>query len=73
MAPFDAADLTALAPYECYWRVPAPQGPLVVSARTSPLPDQLRDDAGIAELSSRLRLSGNAQAAPPPEPPWKPT
>lgn len=60
MVPFDSTDLTALAPYECYWRTPTPLGPQVTSARTRALPPPLRDDAEIQQLSSRLRIRGQA-------------
>lgn len=54
--PFAADDLTALAPYECYWRFPAPAGPAVVSARTRPLPGVVRDDAEVNRFAARLRV-----------------
>lgn len=54
--PFDADDLTVLAPYECYWRMPAPTGPAVVSARTRPLNPPVRTNAQAAQLAAALRV-----------------
>lgn len=70
MAPFTADDLVALAPYECYWRTPAPAGPQVVSARTRALPDPIRDDDQIRELASQLRVPGRSLAVPQPPDTW---
>jgi hypothetical protein len=58
MAPFDAADLTALAPYESYWRVPTLRGPEAVAARTHGLGPALRDDDKVTALAARLRVAG---------------
>jgi hypothetical protein len=58
MAPFDAADLAALAPYECYWRVPTAAGPRPVAARTRALGERSRTDDEIGALWARLRLAG---------------
>jgi hypothetical protein len=70
MAPFTAEDLVALAPYECYWRTPAPAGPQVVSARTRPLPAPLRDEQRIRDLASRVRVPGRPLAVPQPVESW---
>jgi hypothetical protein len=70
MAPFTADDLTGLAPYECYWRTPAPTGPQVVSARTRALPDAHRDDVQIRRLARRLRVPGRPLATPAPPDTW---
>jgi hypothetical protein len=59
--PYDADDLTALAPYECYWRLPGPGGAIHTAAtRTLPLPDSIRDNDEAADLAGRIRLGGRA-------------
>ena len=58
IAPFDSADIAALAPYESYWRIPTAQGPRPVAARTIPGGGSLRSDADVAALAARLRLPG---------------
>lgn len=63
MAPFDAADLAALAPHECYWRVPTPVGPRAVAARTSALPAATRTPADVRNLCRRLRVADDATAS----------
>jgi len=70
MSPFDAEDLVHLAPYECYWRVPTPAGPQVVSARTRNLPPPVRTDSDITALSARLRIPGRAIVLAQPTPDW---
>jgi energy-coupling factor transporter ATP-binding protein EcfA2 len=70
MAPFTADDLVSLAPYECYWRVPADQGPHVVSARTRPLPSPRRSEDDIAALTARIRVPGRALVRPEPPAAW---
>ena len=72
MSPFDAEDLAALAPYECYWRVPAAVGPVVVSARTRALPSPVRDESGIADLARRLRVGDRSLVAATFPEPWRP-
>jgi hypothetical protein len=64
MTPFTADDLAALAPYECYWRIPSAIGPQVVSARTRALPPPLRTDGEAAALAARLRIPGHRLAVP---------
>jgi len=56
--PFDADDLTALAPHESYWRTPGPLGPQVIAATTTPPANPLRGDAEVDGLKSRLRIPG---------------
>jgi len=76
--PFDADDLTALAPHESYWRTPGPLGPQVIAATTTPPANPLRGDAEVAALKSRLRIPGRPlivggpqQPAPGPDgPDW---
>ena len=63
IAPFDADDIAALAPYECYWRLPTGAGPRAVAARTTPPPAPLRSDAEVAEVARRLRLPGRPMQA----------
>jgi hypothetical protein len=58
VAPFDAEDLTALAPFESYWRTPGPCGPQVIAAATRAPGPALRSDAEIEELARRLRVPG---------------
>jgi hypothetical protein len=59
LAPYDAEDLMALAPYECYWRLPGPGGAIHTAAtRTLPLPDPVRGDERAADLAARIRLAG---------------
>jgi len=70
MSPFDAEDLVPLAPYECYWRVPTPAGPQVVSARTRNLPPPVRTDSDITALSARLRIPGRAIVLAQPTTDW---
>ena len=55
--PFDVDDLTALAPYECYWRFPGPAGPSVVSARTRPLAPPMRSSSALAAFAASVRIS----------------
>lgn len=68
LAPFDAADLAALAPYECYWRVPTPAGPRTAAARTTPPSAPVRDENGLRALSAALRVPGRPVTAPGPVP-----
>jgi RecA/RadA recombinase len=56
LAPFDANDIAALAPYECYWRVPTAAGPRPVAARTRRPSEPLRD--GVDSLAGALRVAG---------------
>ena len=65
MAPFDAADLAALAPRECYWRVPTAAGPRTVAARTSALPAAIRTPAEVRDLCQRLRVAERAVTSRP--------
>ena len=65
MAPFDAADLTALAPYETYWRRPTPHGPEAVAARTVPLGRALRGGCDLDAFATRLRVAGAPMRADP--------
>ncbi|GAC1442380.1 MAG: hypothetical protein NVSMB55_12950 [Mycobacteriales bacterium] len=70
MSPFGADDLGGLAPYECYWRIPATAGPQVVSARTRPLPAPVRTDDQAAALAGPLRIPGRPLATPAPVAGW---
>ena len=58
LAPFDAEDIAALAPYECYWRVPTAVGPRPVAARTRALSEPVRRGPDMASLASNLRVGG---------------
>jgi RecA/RadA recombinase len=58
LAPFDANDIAALAPYECYWRVPTAAGPRPVAARTRPLSQPVRDGVDVDSLAGALRVAG---------------
>jgi hypothetical protein len=58
MAPFDAADLSALAGHDCYWRSTGLSGPQVTAAHSRPPLQALRDDAHVAALAVRRRLPG---------------
>ena len=71
LAPFDLDDLLSLAPYECYWRVPAPSGPQVISARTRALPDPVRTETDATALATRLRLPGQPLRVPQPPAAWE--
>jgi hypothetical protein len=60
LAPFDADDIAALAPYECYWRVPTDAGPRPVAARTRALGQPARGADAVSALARTLRLPGAA-------------
>ncbi|MDX6287682.1 MAG: hypothetical protein QOG53_3167 [Frankiales bacterium] len=58
LTPFNADDLAALAPYECYWRIPTVDGPRVTAARTRPLDEPKRSNDEIRRLAAKLRVAG---------------
>lgn len=58
LAPFGADDLAALAPYECYSRLPGQAGPQVVSARTRALVRAVRSKLDVLALAAQLRVPG---------------
>jgi hypothetical protein len=70
MTPFTADDLAALAPYECYWRIPSAAGPQVVSARTRPLPRPVRTNDEATVLATRLRVAGRPLTSREPPAGW---
>ncbi|HVB27795.1 MAG TPA: type IV secretion system DNA-binding domain-containing protein [Mycobacteriales bacterium] len=70
VAPLDAADLGTQAPFECTWRLPGPDGPQVVTARTRALGPPLRSEAETTTLAAALRLRGRPLVAPVPRPAW---